>query len=268
VDRRDQPWRVLEQPDRPVGAGLSGAVVPSAEGSARTGPDRAVRDAGSPYLPPIAMVGAVVIAVALLVGALVLVLGGPSPSIAVPAGIGSDDPGSETTAPGASSGMELVVEVAGAVARPGLYRLAAGVRVADAIAAAGGYGPRVDIGRATARLNLAARLADGDRVVVPSRDDPEAGSGSSAGAGSAGPGSGDAAAGSGPSHDAGRPGPVDLNRASATELDALPGIGPVTAAKIIAAREEARFTSVDDLRSRKLVGAATFEKLRDLVVAR
>ncbi len=246
MDRPDQPWRVFEQADQPVAAGAAVAMAPD-DGSARTDPDRGVRDAGSTYLPPVAMVGAAVIAVAvaLLGAALVIVLGGPSPSIVVPAGIGSDDPGSETTPPGSSSGTELVVEVAGAVARPGLYRLAAGVRVADAIAAAGGYGPRVDIGRATARLNLAARLADGDRVVVPSRDDPETGSPTSAG--SAGTGSDDGAAGSGPSHDAGRPGPVDLNHATAAELDALPGIGPVTAAKIIAARAEARFTSVDEL---------------------
>ena len=149
----------------------------------------------------------------------------------------------------------LVVEAVGAVVKPGVYRLPAGARVGDLIDAAGGYGPRVDTDEAGRQLNLAALLHDGDQVRVPSRDDragtsarPSAGGGGSVGGGSGGGGS-----------------LVDLNRATATELDALPGIGPVTAAKIIAARDEQPFVSVDDLRTRKLVGEKTFANLKDLV---
>ncbi len=146
-----------------------------------------------------------------------------------------------------------MVEVAGAVVRPGVYRLAPGARVADAIAAAGGYGPRIDLNRATAELNLAARVADGDRIIVPSRDDP-------AGAGTSGPGTSPPAAAAPTAA-----GPVDLNKATADELDALPGVGPVTVAKIIASRTAHAFHSIDDLVNRKLVGQAEFAKIRKLV---
>jgi competence protein ComEA len=151
-----------------------------------------------------------------------------------------------------SNDATVVVEVVGAVVKPGVYRLPVGSRVDDLLAAAGGYGPRVDTERAADALNRAAVLADGAQVRVPSRDDPV----STGGTGGHG-GSGSAA-----------PGLLDLNTATSAELEALPGIGPVTANKIITSREEARFVAVDDLRSRKLLGEKTFDGLKDLVTVR
>jgi competence protein ComEA len=217
--------------------------------------------AGRTTFPPTGRVFSVVaLAVALLlaVAGIAIAVGGSQPQVEVDGGAPLSSDGIAATSSGSpshpSAGL-LVVDVQGAVAQPGVVRLVPGSRVGDAIAAAGGYGPRVDADRVGRVLNLAAVVKDGEQVIVPGRDDADqtahAGAGSSGGATSGGTGA-----------------PLDLNTASANELDALPGIGPVTAAKIIAAREEQAFASVDDLRTRKILGAATFEKLKPLVTVR
>jgi competence protein ComEA len=140
----------------------------------------------------------------------------------------------------------LVVDVAGAVRRPGLYRLAHGARVADAVARAGGATDKA----ALDGVNLAAPLADGEQVVVPARV-----------SGTAAPG---AAAASGPATAAG---PVSLSTATAEQLDALPGIGPVTAQKIVDFRtQHGVFHSVDELDAVSGIGPAKLDQLRGLVV--
>lgn len=149
--------------------------------------------------------------------------------------------GSQATA---GDPADIVVDVAGAVARPGLQRLPAGARVGDAIEGAGGYAPRVDLAEAARTLNLALPLTDGGKILVPELGvaQPQAGGAS-----------GD--------------GRIDLNSADQARLESLPGIGPVTAGKIIVAREEARFGSVQDLRDRGIVGESVFEQIRELVSA-
>jgi competence protein ComEA len=148
----------------------------------------------------------------------------------------------------AASADVVLVEVGGAVVRPGVYRLQPGARVLDAVNAAGGFGPRVDAAQADRQLNLAATVRDGDEIHVPARGEVAQAPPPSGAAGSDGGGAGGAA--------------IDLNQATAEQLDTLPGVGPATAAKIIAARTEQPFASVDDLAARKVVGPATLEKIR------
>jgi len=142
----------------------------------------------------------------------------------------------------APAARPLVVDVAGAVRRPGLYRIEQGARVADAIARAGGLTRRAE----RTAVNLAAPLADGEQVLVAARGSPPVGA-------AAAP--------------AGSTGPVSLSSATAEQLDALPGVGPVTAQKILEYRQaHGPFTSVDGLDAIPGIGPARLADLRPLVV--
>jgi competence protein ComEA len=148
-----------------------------------------------------------------------------------------------TTPTGALPGGEVVIDVVGAVGRPGLYHLPEGARVADALARAGGATRKADL----AAVNLAAPVADGEQVVVPRRG--------AAGA-VATPGAVPGAV----------QGPVHLNTATLEQLDGLPGVGPVTAQKILDYRtEHGAFRSVDELDAIAGIGPARLDTLRDLV---
>ena len=169
----------------------------------------------------------------------------PEPDAVGPATAGAAAPTSGSVA------TNLVVHVAGKVVRPGVVRLPPGSRVVDAIDAAGGAEGGVDL----TPLNLARQLSDGEQVLVgvdppPGGEVVEGGSGPGAAAPTGAPGD--------PR--------LDLNTATATELEELPGVGPVLAARIVAWREEnGRFTSTDELREVSGIGPKTYEALADLV---
>jgi competence protein ComEA len=154
-------------------------------------------------------------------------------------------PPTETAGVTGLEAARVVVDVVGAVRRPGLYRLEQGSRIADAVARAGGATGKADL----AQVNLAAPLADGEQVVVPKR-------GAAAAAGAAvGPGGTGTATG-----------PVHLSTATLDQLDSLPGIGPVTAQKILDYRaKHGAFSSVDGLDAVPGIGPSRMDQLRDLV---
>ncbi|ODU00719.1 MAG: competence protein ComEA [Pseudonocardia sp. SCN 72-86] len=163
---------------------------------------------------------------------------GLSPIADVPAGSATPN----------TPGGELVVSVVGTVARPGLVKVPDGARVADVVEAAGGVLPGTEV----AGLNLARRVSDGEQVVVgapaPPAEAPAAEAPATTG-GSAG-------------------GKVDLNSATVAQLDGLPGVGPVTAQRIVDWRtRNGRFSRVDQLREIDGIGERKYTQLRELVVA-
>jgi competence protein ComEA len=198
-------------------------------------------------LAAVAAAGAVLLGVAVAVGLVMSGSGGePEVPPALPAASTSE--ARSSTASSSGPGGSIVISVVGRVSRPGLVTLPDGARVADALKATGGPVPGVRLGG----LNLARRLTDGEQIYVgvptPANAEPATGA-----SGAPGPGGAQ----------------VDLNSASVASLDTLPGVGPVTAQRILDWRtQHGRFASVDQLQDVEGIGPTRFAKLKDLVVAR
>jgi competence protein ComEA len=202
----------------------------------------------------IAGVGATVI-VAIAIAWLLLAptgsTSGPTPGVALTSHLAGASPPTGNQAAG-----EIIVDVEGAVVQPGVHALPAGARVADAVAAAGGYSTRVDLAAASQLLNLARTLVDGEQIHVPAIGE------NAVAAGSPGPVPSDAAGGGGSGS-----GLVNLNTATPEELEALPGIGPVTVQKIVAGRQEQPFASLDDAVTRGVIDRGQLEDITGLATA-
>jgi competence protein ComEA len=195
---------------------------------------------------------AVGLIVVLLLGARYLAHGAGAQAPSAGAGAGGPDIRIERT-----GGGRVIVHVAGAVHHPGVYRLADGARVADAVERAGGATRRAEL----TGVNLAAKLEDGRQVVVPERARGPAGAGGPAAAAPAPAGAGAVgAAGATPAA------PVNLNTATPEQLDTLPGVGPATVQKIVDYRQQhGGFGSVEELGQVSGIGDKRLATLRDLV---
>lgn len=202
---------------------------------------------------PAALAGVVVTVVVVAVAAMLLLrpapagevlpapLLTPAAPVAAPVPSPMSSPGPSSAGPGAR------VYVVGQVREPGVVTLPAGARVEDAVEAAGGATGKADL----AVINLARPVQDGEQIVVPKPGESLPAAAPSA---AASPGA------------SGAVGPVNLNTATAADLDALPGVGPVIAQRIVDWRtQNGGFTSVDDLGEVSGIGDATLSKLRPLV---
>ena len=260
----DPPTAPLEPAaTRPGTAAVLRRLVPAGWRGARLDPGRP----GAVILVLVAAVAAVAAAVGVWMdrpraepvsGLPAVVVGGPADAD----GSGGDraggavDPaaGADSAAGQPQDAGPLVVSVSGKVARPGLVQIQGGGRVADALAAAGGALPGTDL----SGLNLARRLTDGEQVAVGVPPAPDAAGLASAGA--------EASGGPGGAGTASRQAKVDLNTATAAQLDTLPGVGPVTAQRITEWRvRNGRFARVEQLREVDGIGERRFARLRELV---
>ena len=189
-----------------------------------------------------------------LIGAVVFVRSSASSTQSVLGSSPADNSQVEGASTTTTTGPSVVVDIGGAVRSPGVYRLAPGSRVVDALERAGGPAEDID----TSRLNLAAPLVDGERVWLPRK-----------GESLEGVAIGPALQGAGSQRGLQTRAPLDLNSATADQLTELPGIGPATAKAIIDTRKAAgRFRSVDDLLTVKGIGPTKLDAIRSSVVVR
>ena len=207
---------------------------------------------------------AVVAVIAVLVTAFAMMRDKPPPVVSAKLPpvqmVSSSAPRPSASAPTADAGQPAVVSVVGLVHKPGLVTVQPGARIADAVAAAGGTLDGADL----IGLNMAQRVADGQQIVVGLTPPP--GKPATLGSGVTPSSGGPASSGSAAPATGSPSGPIDLNSATVEQLDTLPGIGPVTAAAIVAWRDaNGRFTSVDQLGDVDGIGPARLEKLRNLV---
>jgi competence protein ComEA len=267
---RAGPWRSLRgraPGDDPIDVGAEGSVEPTLEPRGRVGAAlrrlapagwRGARlDPGRPGATALALVAAVA-AVLAAVGVWFErpraepVPDLPTVTVSAPgtdASAAPAPPAAPTAAAPTPPPAPLVVSVSGKVHRPGLVEVPEGARVADVLDAAGGALPGTDL----SALNLARRVADGEQVAVGVPAAPDS-------APVAAPGPPPSAAGATPA------GKVDLNAATVEQLDALPGVGPVTAQRILEWRSRhGRFTRIEQLREIEGIGERRFAQLRELV---
>ncbi|MFD4183683.1 ComEA family DNA-binding protein [Rhodococcus sp. NPDC058514] len=268
--------RIRQRLDAIAAGGRAGQADPGGDGDPGLRTPEWLTEQATPVRPRLApgRRGVAALAAVALVAAVVGVLGAwrdrpvaqavePLTAASAPAsGSGQPEvtppPASTPTEPAGAPPAELVVSVVGLVRTAGLVRLPAGARIADALAAAGGARDGADL----LGLNLAQRLSDGDQILVGLAPQD----GAPVTVGSATIGAGAAGAGEGRPPDAVGPGRVNLNTASEAELDELPGVGPVTAAAIIAWRQSnGPFTDVEQLGEVDGIGPGRLEKLRELV---